>query len=86
MKHHEKLAESATRVSRLKEVYARHHITKELWLDKTGYSIDQWYRWHNPNSGSSSTVDQWIRVLRLFHISANYIAFGIGPDLLEGGP
>ena len=70
-------------IERCKEFYARNNISKEDWCEKTGFSEDQWYRWHNVNSNSTPGIDQARKVFDELDMSPLKVWYGVGPDKLS---
>ena len=59
-------------------------ITKEIFCQKTGYSVDQWYYWFGAgNRISSPSVDQLGHICECLDWSPNFIFFGIGSASLR---
>lgn len=54
-------------------------ISKELFMEKTGYSEDQWYYWFGGgNKAGSPNPDQIYVICKAFDWSPTYIFYGIG--------
>ncbi len=64
-------------------MYAELGITKEIWQDKTGYSIDQYYRWHSLDNPSSPDGRQMMHCYTVLDMSIMHAWYGIGPVRLS---
>jgi len=63
---------------RIQVAYARLGITKEVWMEKTGFSIDQYYRWHSEDNPSSADARQMMHACTALDISIMHVWYGIG--------
>ena len=70
-------------IDHLKFIFDSLGITKQDWLEKTGFNEAQYYRWHNPSGKVVPSGDQLFHILSTLQISPNYFFFKIGPIALE---
>ena len=77
------IEEKSLRVQRCKDWYKRNGLSKNDWIDITGFSEAQFYRWHAVNGKSSPTADQLISVLVSLDINPLKIWLDIGPDRIS---
>tara|TARA_R110002074_G_scaffold341843_1_gene512386 strand:+ start:100 stop:645 length:546 start_codon:yes stop_codon:yes gene_type:complete len=66
-------------VEHMKFIFDSLGITKQDWLEKTGFNEAQYYRWHNPTGKVVPSGDQLFHLLSTLQISPNYFFFKIGP-------
>lgn len=59
-------------------------VTKEMFIQKTGFSEDQWYYWYGSSKKSGAPNSDQIEVIcAAFDWSPTYIFYGIGPERLS---
>lgn len=68
---------------RTQEVYRLLNITRGVWCEKTGFSEDQWYRWHNEENSSRPDARQFCHMCERLDINPNYLWFGYMPIQLS---
>lgn len=77
------LKEEAKVVLRIHELYDRFGIDKTAWMEMTGFSEHQWYRWTNPNNRSHPSTPQAMQIFRGTDISPTFAWFELGPERLS---
>lgn len=75
--------EEQSRIDRALGAYKTLGISVDRWIELTGYSRDQYYKWHNKNVTTQPTTEQAINVCLRLGINPGYVILGIGPIELD---
>lgn len=58
-------------------------IDRDRWIEETGFSKDQYYKWYNPNNSTSVAFWQVMKVCNIFDINPMWVAYGEGPQRIS---
>jgi len=76
-------AEVDERIKRCRAFNELNGIDKKAWLEKTGYSEDQYYRWHSLARKTVPSSDQLVHCYITCDINPIWVWFGVGPMRLS---